>query len=262
MTRPHILVAEDEGGLRDLLVYHLEREGFAVSTVADGESAARRLREEPPDLALLDWMLPRRSGLEICRELRANPARKSLPVIMLTARAEVEDRVDALDSGADDYVTKPFSMAELTSRVRAVLRRAEAGAGRGPLRSGDILLDRRMRCVWRAGRPVHLGPKEFGILECLMQDPGRVFSRAELLEAAWGRHAFVDPRTVDVNVNRLRRALAAAGCGRPDPDGAPRRLCAAPGGRGGGRPAGLRRGFGPPRTGRNGGQLRRDPGGC
>ena len=211
MTQQHVLVAEDESGLRDLLVYNLDREGFRTTACEDGETAANSIRVERPDLALLDWMLPRRSGIEVCREVRANPMTASLPVIMLTARSEVADRVAALDSGADDYVTKPFSMVELISRVRAVLRRAEAYREEGALRVGDIVLDARMRSACRGGQPVHLGPKEFGILECLMRDPGRVFSREDLLEAVWGRNAFVDPRTVDVNVNRLRRALKVQG---------------------------------------------------
>ncbi len=211
MSQQHVLVAEDECGLRDLLVYNLDREGFRTTACEDGETAANTIRAERPDLAILDWMLPKRSGIEVCREVRANPLTAGLPVIMLTARSEVEDRVTALDSGADDYVTKPFSMAELISRVRAVLRRVEVQHKDGTLRAGDIVLDARMRSVRRCGRPVQLGPKEFGILECLMREPGRVFSREELLEAVWGRNAFVDPRTVDVNVNRLRRGLEAQG---------------------------------------------------
>ncbi len=211
MSQQHVLIAEDEWGLRDLLVYNLGREGFRTTACDDGETAANAIRNERPDLALLDWMLPRRSGIEVCREVRANPTTASLPVIMLTARSEVDDRVVALDSGADDYVIKPFSMAELVSRVRAVLRRVETNSKQGAFQVGDILLDVRTRRVERNGKPVHLGPKEFGILECLMQEPGRVFSREDLLEAVWGRNAFVDPRTVDVNVNRLRRALGVQG---------------------------------------------------
>ena len=211
MSQQHVLIAEDEWGLRDLLVYNLGREGFRTTACDDGETAANAIRSERPDLALLDWMLPRRSGIEVCREVRANPTTASLPVIMLTARSEVDDRVVALDSGADDYVIKPFSMAELVSRVRAVLRRVETNSKQGAFQVGDILLDVRTRRVERNGKPVHLGPKEFGILECLMQEPGRVFSREDLLEAVWGRNAFVDPRTVDVNVNRLRRALGVQG---------------------------------------------------
>ncbi len=211
MSRRHVLIAEDECGLRDLLVYNLEREGFRTSAFEDGETAAGAVRRERPDLALLDWMLPRRSGIEVCREVRANPMTASLPVVMLTARSEVEDRVAALDCGADDYVSKPFSMMELVSRLRAVLRRADAGAEEGALSVGGVTLDVRTRTVRRDGIPIRLGPKEFGVLECLMRDPGRVFSREDLLEAVWGLNAFVDPRTVDVNVNRLRRALEANG---------------------------------------------------
>ena len=211
MPQQHVLVAEDEWGLRDLLVYNLDREGFRTTACEDGETAANTIRAERPDLAILDWMLPKRCGIEVCREVRANPLTAGLPVIMLTARSEVEDRVAALDSGADDYVTKPFSMAELISRVRAVLRRVEVHRKDGALRAGDIVLDARMRSERRRGQPVHLGPKEFGILECLMREPGRVFSRERLLEAVWGRNAFVDPRTVDVNVNRLRRCLEVQG---------------------------------------------------
>jgi len=205
--RWHVLVAEDERGLLELLAYNLEKEGMEVTVCEDGESAADAVRSRRPDLALLDWMLPKRSGIDVCREIRANPATADCPVIVVTARGEVHDRVTALDNGADDCLVKPFAMSELISRMRAVLRRVELPESARPLEIGGVMLDVQARSARQAGRPVHLGPKEFGILECLMRQPRRVFSREELLEAVWGRNAFIDPRTVDVNVNRLRRAL-------------------------------------------------------
>lgn len=202
-----ILVAEDDSAMAELLQFNLAHDGFETELCADGGEAARRLRESPPDLAILDWMLPVRSGLALCRDIRSNPAIAALPVLILTARGTVEDRLRGFDAGADDYLGKPFEMAELISRVRALLRRAVRRPTGAPLSVGGIRLDPVQRRVRAGDRPVHLGPKEFSILECLMREPGRVFSREELLEAVWGPDVFVDLRTVDVNVNRLRKAL-------------------------------------------------------
>ena len=212
---PRILVVEDEEALSMLLAYNLEAEGYIVERVARGDEAELRLAEQPPDLVLLDWMLPAVSGLEICRRLRAREATKTLPVIMLTARGEEGERVRGLEVGADDYVTKPFSVPELLARVRALLRRAKPERIAAQLVLGDIALDRDSHRVRRAGRQIHLGPTEFRLLDCLLEKPGRVFSRAQLLDTVWGMTSEVDERTVDVHVGRLRKALSR---GRePDP---------------------------------------------
>jgi two-component system phosphate regulon response regulator PhoB len=212
--RPSVLVVEDETALLTLLRYNLEKEGFAVSSAHDGEEALLQLKEAKPDAVLLDWMLPRVSGIEVCRQIRRTPAWKDLPVIMLTARGEEGDRVRGLDSGADDYVVKPFSPNELIARLRAVIRRARPAAAEEILRFSDISLDLSAHRVARAGKPVHLGPTEFRLLRFLMERPGRVFSREQLLDAVWGRDAEVELRTVDVHIRRLRKALN--GAGRPD----------------------------------------------
>lgn len=212
--RPSVLVVEDETALLTLLRYNLEKEGFAVSSAHDGEEALLQLKEAKPDAVLLDWMLPRVSGIEVCRQIRRTPAWKDLPVIILTARGEEGDRVRGLDSGADDYVVKPFSPNELVARLRAVIRRSRPGAAEEVLRFSDISLDLSAHRVTRAGKPVHLGPTEFRLLRFLMEKPGRVFSREQLLDAVWGRDAEVELRTVDVHIRRLRKALN--GAGRPD----------------------------------------------
>ena len=173
-----------------------------------------QLKEAKPDAVLLDWMLPRVSGIEVCRQIRRTPAWKDLPVIILTARGEEGDRVRGLDSGADDYVVKPFSPNELVARLRAVIRRSRPGAAEEVLRFSDISLDLSAHRVTRGGKPVHLGPTEFRLLRFLMERPGRVFSREQLLDAVWGRDAEVELRTVDVHIRRLRKALN--GAGRPD----------------------------------------------
>jgi two-component system phosphate regulon response regulator PhoB len=175
----------------------------------DGEEALIRIDEKPPDLLILDWMLPTVSGIEVCRRLRQRPATRNLPIIMLTARGEESDRVRGLDTGADDYVVKPFLMSELTARVRAVLRRIRPGLAEDRIRAGDIVIDRSAHRVKRAGKDVHLGPTEFRLLDYFMQHPGRVFSREQLLNAVWGSDVYVETRTVDVHIGRLRRALAA-----------------------------------------------------
>lgn len=205
---PRILVVEDEEALSMLLAYNLEAEGYVVERALRGDEAELRLAEQPPDLVLLDWMLPGVSGLEICRRLRAREATKALPVIMLTARGEEGERVRGLEVGADDYVTKPFSVPELLARVRSLLRRAKPERVAAQLALGDLELDRASRRVRRAGREIHLGPTEFRLLDCLLERPGRVFSRAQLLDNVWGMAAEVDERTVDVHVGRLRKALS------------------------------------------------------
>lgn len=204
---PRILIVEDEEPLTLLLRYNLEAEGYTVDTVARGDEAEVRLREQVPDLVLLDWMLPGLSGIELCRRLRARRETERLPVIMLTARGEEDERVRGLATGADDYVVKPFSVPELLARVRALLRRAKPGHVATVLRAGDIELDRETRRVRRGGRELHLGPTEFKLLEFLMQSPGRVFTREQLLDGVWGNDVYVDERTVDVHVGRLRKAI-------------------------------------------------------
>jgi two-component system phosphate regulon response regulator PhoB len=207
-TAPHILVVEDEQALGLLLSYNLEAEGFTVERVERGDEAELRLSELPPDLVILDWMLPGVSGLEICRRLRARETTRTLPVIMLTARGEEAERVRGLSVGADDYVVKPFSVPELMARVRSLLRRARPERVAGRLTAGDLDLDRETRRIRRAGREVHLGPTEFRLLEYLMERPGRVFSRSQLLDGVWGQSVEIDERTVDVHVGRLRKSLS------------------------------------------------------
>ena len=204
---PRILVVEDESSLALLLVYNLESEGFFVEHVDRGDEAELRLAEAPPDLVILDWMLPGVSGLEICRRLRARDDTRDMPVIMLTARGEESERVRGLSVGADDYVVKPFSTPELMARVHALLRRARPERVASRLTAGDIDLDRETRRVKRGGREIHLGPNEFRLLEYFMEKPGRVFTRAQLLDSVWGMSAEIDERTVDVHVGRLRKAL-------------------------------------------------------
>ena len=207
-TAPRVLVVEDEPALSLLLAYNLEAEGYIAERAERGDEAELRLAESPPDLVILDWMLPGVSGLEICRRLRARPATQALPVIMLTARGEEGERIRGLSVGADDYVVKPFSVPELMARVRALLRRARPERIAGLLAAGDIELDRETHRVRRGQRDVHLGPTEFRLLEYLLEKPGRVFSRSQLLDSVWGQAAEIDERTVDVHVGRLRKALS------------------------------------------------------
>jgi len=202
-----ILIAEDEESLATLLRYNLEAEGYEVDSVARGDDADLRLREQVPDLAILDWMLPGLSGLELCRRIRARRDTERLPVIMLTARGEEGDRIRGFSTGADDYIVKPFSVPELLARVRALLRRAKPGHVADLLIAGDIELDRETHRVRRAGLELHLGPMEFRLLEFLMRSPGRVFSREQLLDGVWGHGVYVDERTVDVHIGRLRKAI-------------------------------------------------------
>lgn len=204
---PYILVVEDEDALATLLKYNLDKEGHRVVVASDGEEALMLVDERQPDLIVLDWMLPKVSGIEVCRRLRAKPETKNLPVIMLTARGEESDRVRGLDTGADDYIVKPFSMSELAARVRAVLRRIRPGLADDRIRHGDLVIDRVAHRVKRDGKEIHLGPTEFRLLDYLMQHPGRVFSREQLLDAVWGSDVYVEARTVDVHIGRLRKAL-------------------------------------------------------
>ncbi|MFN4009490.1 phosphate regulon transcriptional regulator PhoB [Pannonibacter carbonis] len=204
---PKVLIVEDEEPLSLLLRYNLEAEGYSVESCARGDEAEIRLRESQPDLLLLDWMLPGLSGIELCRRLRARAETERLPVIMLTARGEEAERIRGLATGADDYVVKPFSIPELMARVRAILRRARPEVVSTMLRAGDIELDRETHRVRRNGKEIHLGPTEFRLLEFLMTSPGRVFSREQLLDGVWGHDVYVDERTVDVHVGRLRKAI-------------------------------------------------------
>jgi two-component system phosphate regulon response regulator PhoB len=206
-----VLVVEDESALLTLLRYNLEKEGFTVAEARDGEEALLHLKEEVPDAVLLDWMLPRISGIELCRQIRRSPAWREVPIIMLTARGEEGDRVRGLDSGADDYVVKPFSTTELVARLRAVIRRSRPAANAEVLRFGDLSLDLSAHRVSRAGQSIHLGPTEFRLLRFFLERPGRVFSREQLLDAVWGREAEVELRTVDVHIRRLRKALNEGG---------------------------------------------------
>lgn len=202
-----VLIVEDEASLAELLRYNLEAEGFRVSSAESGEEAELLVAEDKPDLVILDWMLPAVSGIELCRRLRSKAETRSIPIIMLTARGEESDRIRGLSTGADDYVVKPFSLPELMARVKALLRRSAPERTAEVLQSGDIVLDRAAHRVTRGAREVRLGPTEFRLLEFLMQSPGRVLSRSQLLDGVWGRDAFVDERTVDVHIGRLRKAL-------------------------------------------------------
>jgi len=206
-SKPLVLVVEDEDALTTLLTYNLEREGYRVVEARDGDEALLLVDEERPDLVLLDWMLPGISGIEVCRRLRGRSETRNLPILMLTARGEEGDRIRGLDTGADDYITKPFSMTELMARIRAVMRRIRPALVEDTIRFGDIAIDRSAHRVRRGERDVHLGPTEFRLLEHLIQYPGRVFSREQLLDAVWGSDVYVEARTVDVHIGRLRKAL-------------------------------------------------------
>ncbi|MCA0450711.1 MAG: phosphate regulon transcriptional regulator PhoB [Proteobacteria bacterium] len=210
-AKPHLTVVEDEAALVELLRYNFEKEGFRVSTATDGEAALVTIAESKPDLVILDWMLPHVSGLEVCRQLRRKSETRDLPIIMLTARGEEADRVRGLEVGADDYVAKPFSPSELIARVRAVLRRAKPSSAQDLLTFGGLVMDLSAHRVLRDGRSIHLGPTEFRLLRFLLERPGRVYSREQLLDAVWGRDIYVEPRTVDVHIRRLRKAINAPG---------------------------------------------------
>ena len=209
--KPYVLIAEDEKAVSELLHYNLRKEDYDVGIAGDGEETLLMLDERTPDLLLLDWMLPKVSGIEICRRVRTGGVNPNLPIIMLTARGEESDRIRGLDTGADDYVTKPFSTTELMARVRAVLRRIRPGLKEDRITVGDIEIDRVAHRVARKGSDIHLGPTEFRLLDYFMQHPGRVFSREQLLDTVWGSDVYVEARTVDVHVGRLRKALRNSG---------------------------------------------------
>lgn len=204
---PHILVVEDETALAELVRYNLAAEGYRISIAPTGEEAEVLAAEDRFDLVVLDWMLPGMSGLELCRRIRRRDTGQSTPVLMLTARGEESDRVRGLSIGADDYVIKPFSVPELVARVKALLRRAAPQRVADSLKSGDIVLDRSAHRVMRRSREVRLGPTEFRLLVFFMENANRVLSRQQLLDGVWGRDAFIDGRTVDVHIGRLRKAL-------------------------------------------------------
>lgn len=209
--QPVIVLVEDESAQREVLSYNLEAEGFTVVPATSGDEALIVIREETPDLILLDWMLPGVSGIEVCRQIKARPETRGIPVVMISARSEELDRVRGLETGADDYVVKPYSVAELMARLRALLRRTRPAAMGEQLVFEDILLDAAEHRVYRAGKPVSLGPTEFRLLSTLMEKPGRVWSRESLLDRVWGRDIYVDTRTVDVHIGRLRKALMREG---------------------------------------------------
>jgi two-component system phosphate regulon response regulator PhoB len=204
---PKILLVEDDANLVELIRYNLEKENFEVAVTADGEEALVMAEEERPDVVVLDWMIATLSGIEVCRRLRRSPQTASLPIIMLTARAEEADRIRGLETGADDYVTKPFSPRELVARIRALLRRLRPALSGGTLDYAGIVMDTTAHKVTRDGAPVQLGPTEFRLLRHFLEHPGRVFSREQLLDSVWGRDVYVEQRTVDVHIRRLRKAL-------------------------------------------------------
>ena len=209
--KPLVLLVEDEEALLTMLRYNLEREGFEVATAINGEEALIVIDERRPDVVLLDWMLPLVSGIEVCRQLRRGPDTRDLPIIMLTARGEEGDKIRALNAGADDYITKPFSPSELTARLNALLRRARPALADDTLTYGDIVMDLAAHRVSRQGRPIALRPTEFRLLQFLLEHPSRVYSREQLLNTVWTPDTYIEPRTVDVHIRRLRKALNADG---------------------------------------------------
>ncbi len=215
MSQPHVLVVEDEPAQREVLSYNLEAEGFRVTTAGNGEDGLLMVQEDPPDVMVLDWMLPSVSGIEVCRQLKARPDTRAIPIIMLSARSEEVDRVRGLETGADDYVVKPYAVSELLARVRTQLRRVRPSTVGQVLVYEDIELDAETHRVTRGGRPLKLGPTEFRLLATLMEKPGRVWSREQLLDRVWGRDIYVDTRTVDVHIGRLRKALMQQGGSDP-----------------------------------------------
>ncbi|ESW61257.1 MAG: chemotaxis protein CheY [Rhodobacter sp. CACIA14H1] len=215
MTKPTVLLVEDEPAQREVLEYNLAAEGFAVLTAATGGEAELVVAETPPDIILLDWMLPEVSGIELCRRFKIRAETRAIPVVMLSARGEEVDRIRGLETGADDYVVKPYSMAELMARLRVQLRRTRPATVGQVLEHGDLRLDTETHRVHRGGTEVKLGPTEFRLLACLMERPGRVFTRESLLDRVWGRDIYVETRTVDVHVGRLRKALTEGGADDP-----------------------------------------------
>lgn len=209
--QPNVLIVEDEPPLVELLSYNLEKAGFQIHIARDGEEALLAVEERKPDIILLDWMLPYVSGIEICRRIRRNPETRDVPIIILTARGEEDDRIRGLEAGADDYVVKPFSPSELVARVRAVLRRTRPAFDKDSLTYGDITMDLTTHRVSRNDAPVDLGPTEFRLLRFLMEHPSRVFSREQLLDSVWGHDVYLELRTVDVHIRRLRKAMNLPG---------------------------------------------------
>ena len=212
---PHVLIVEDEDALATLLEYNFGKEGFDTSIALDGEEALLLASERTPDLIILDWMLPKLSGVEVCRRLRRRKETSKTPIIMLTARGDETDRITGLDFGADDYMVKPFSMPELFARTRALMRRAKPSLLEDVIRIGDIEVDSQAHRVKRDDQVLHLGPTEFRLLDHFVRHPGRVFSREQLLDAVWGRDVYVEARTVDVHIGRLRKALKMPGKSDP-----------------------------------------------
>ena len=210
-SKPTVLVVEDEAALATMLRYNLEKQGFKVDEAVDGQEALTRIAEAQPDIVLLDWMLPVMSGIEVCRQIRRRPQTRDLPVIMVTARTEDQDAVRGLNTGADDYITKPFNMEALLARVRALLRRTAPAPLKEKLAFHDMQMDLSTHRVQRNGRSLHLGPTEFRLLAFFLQHPHRVFSREELLDSVWGPDIHVEPRTVDVHIRRLRKSINADG---------------------------------------------------
>lgn len=206
-SQPHILVIEDEPAQREVLSYNMVAEGFRVSLAVDGEEGLLLIKEDAPDVIVLDWMMPNLSGIEVCRRLKANPNTREIPVIMLSAKSEDFDKVRGIETGAEDYITKPYSVAELMARIRSQLRRTRPSSVGQTLTHDDIVLDSETHYVTRAGEVIKLGPTEFKLLSTFMEKPGRVWSRERLLDRVWGRDVYVDTRTVDVHVGRLRKAL-------------------------------------------------------
>lgn len=213
--KPFVLIVEDEHAISTLLDYNFLNEGFETALAVDGEEALLLISERKPDIVILDWMLPKLSGVEVCRRLRRKAETVDLPIIMLSARGEETDRIDGLDTGADDYMTKPFSTAELMARVRALLRRTQARPLEDTVEAGDIVIDAQAMRVKRGDHDIHLGPTEFRLLEYLMRRPGRVFSREQLLNAVWGQGVYIEDRTVDVHIGRLRKSLKVGGLKDP-----------------------------------------------
>lgn len=213
--KPYVLIVEDEDALATLLEYNFDKEGYETAIAMDGEEALLLASERAPDLIILDWMLPKLSGVEVCRRLRRRKETSKTPVIMLTARSDETDRITGLDFGADDYMIKPFSMPELFARTRALMRRAKPSLLEDIIRVGDIEVDSQAFRVKRDGETIHLGPTEFRLLDHFVRHLGRVFSREQLLDAVWGRDVYVEARTVDVHIGRLRKALKKSG--KPDP---------------------------------------------
>ena len=211
VDQPTVLIVEDEMAQREVLTYNLEADGFRVIKAGDGEEALLLVAEEMPDIIVLDWMMPNLSGIEVCRQLKSRPKTSAIPIIMLSARSEEVDKVRGLETGADDFVVKPYSVIELMARVRTQLRRVRPSAVGVRLQYGDIILDSETHRVSRADKPLKLGPTEFRLLSTFMEKPGRVWSREQLLDRVWGREIYVDTRTVDVHIGRLRKALGQFG---------------------------------------------------